>query len=150
MCSYDPKIAAQVWERVQSPPTAAEDTHFLTAMISEIQADAAAFRQLSGKVSSSQATLLRQLIQQEQSQLHCLKGMYTLITGEKAPTVPPAAAKDPPQITLRRCYGRMLRRLGQYETRRNDVQYGHVYRILARDTQSHCHALLQLLGAIAG
>ena len=92
---------------------------------------------------------MKQLAQQEQAHISCLKGIYTMITGEKARFLPPKVADDPPDIVLRRCYGREMRALAQFEARQNDPQYGHVFRGLARQEQEHCHKLLELLGMLA-
>ena len=91
----------------------------------------------------------RQMAQQEHSHATCLKGMYALITGHKAIVPPPTVSDDPPDIVLRRCYGREMRSLTQYESRQSDPQYGHVFRSLAQDEQAHCHRILEILGALA-
>ena len=108
--------------------------------------DAAAYQRLTRKLPPPQAAITRQIYQQEQSHISCLKGIYTLITGEKPLVPPPAVSDDPPEITLRRCYGREMRCLSQYESRMGDPQYGHIFRSLARQEQEHCRRILEILG----
>lgn len=149
MKNYDPKTAARVWDRVQNAAVPIADAQLILNLIADEALDAATYLQLSKRLPVPQATVIRQMSQQEQAHISCLKGIYTMITGEKAKILPPKVADDPPDIVLRRCYGREMRALAQYEARQNDPQYGHVFRTLARQEQEHCHRLLQILGVLA-
>ena len=149
MKSYDPKTAAMVWDRVQNTAVPAGDAPAILNLIEEELVDAAAYQRLARKLPPPQAALARQLAQQEQSHAVCLKGIYTLITGRKALVPQPPVSDDPPEIVLRRCYGREMRCLAQYEARQTDPQYGHVFRSLARQEQEHCHRILEILGVLA-
>ena len=148
MKNYDPKTAARVWDRVQNAAVPIADAQLILNLIGDEALDAATYLQLSKRLPVPQATVIRQMSQQEQAHISCLKGIYTMITGEKAKILPPKVADDPPDIVLRRCYGREMRALAQYEARQNDPQYGHVFRTLARQEQEHCHKLLELLGML--
>lgn len=148
MRNYDPKTAARVWDRVQNAVVPAGDSQLIFNLLTEEALDAATYLQLSKRLPTPQAAAVRQLAQQEQAHISCLKGIYTMITGEKAKIQLPKAADDPPDIVLRRCYGREMRALAQYEARQADPQYGHVFRTLARQEQEHCHKLLELLGSL--
>ena len=145
MKNYDPKTAARVWDRVQNAAVPAGDSQLILNLIAEEILDAATYLQLSKRLSTPQAAAIKQLAQQEQSHVSCLKGVYTMITGEKPKVLPVKVSDDPPDIVLRRCYGREMRALAQYEARQNDPQYGHVFRMLARQEQEHCRRLLEFL-----
>ena len=149
MKNYDPKTAARVWDRVQNAAVPIADAQLILNLIGDEALDAATYLQLSKRLPVPQATVIRQMSQQEQAHISCLKGIYTMITGEKAKILPPKVADDPPDIVLRRCYGREMRALAQYEARQNDPQYGHVFRTLARQEQEHCHRLLEILGILS-
>ncbi len=149
MKSYDPKTAAKVWDRVQSAAVPAGDSQVVLNLIAEEMLDAAAYSQLAKRLPPPQAAVARQIAQQEQSHISCLKGIYTLITGRKAIVPPPTVSDDPPEIVLRRCYGREMRCLAQYESRQTDPQYGHIFRKLALQEQEHCHRILEILGIIS-
>ena len=149
MKNYDPKTAAKVWDRVQNTAVPAPDAQAILNLIAEEMLDAAAYQRLTRRLPPPQAAISRQIWQQEQSHISCLKGIYTLITGQKPLVPPPVASDDPPEIALRRCYGREMRCLSQYESRMGDPQYGHIFRSLARQEQEHCHKILELLGALA-
>lgn len=149
MKPYDPKTAISVWDRVKSAEPSAGDAPAILNLIEEELADAATYLRLSKKLPPPQAAIARQLSQQEQSHAVCLKGIYSLITGRKALVPQPVIADDPPEIVLRRCYGREMRSLAHYESRQNDPQYGNVFRTLSRQEQEHCHRILELLGALA-
>ena len=149
MKNYDPKPAARVWDRVQNAAVPAGDSQLNLNLIAEELLDAATYLQLSKRLSTPQAAAIKQLAQQEQSHVSCLKGVYTMITGEKPKVLPVKVSDDPPDIVLRRCYGREMRALAQYEARQNDPQYGHVFRMLARQEQEHCRRLLEILGTLS-
>lgn len=147
MKNYDPKVAQQVWDRVQKAEPVG-DSQAILKLIEEELLDAATYQKLSRQLPPPQAAAARQLAGQEQAHAICLKGIYTMLSGEKPPLSPPVVPADPPGITLRRCYGREMRCLAQYEARRGDPLYGHIFRRLAQEEQAHCHKLLELLGAI--
>ena len=149
MKPYDPKTAARVWDRIQNTAVPAGDAQTVLNLIAEEMLDVAAYQHLSKRLPPPQAAIARQIAQQEQSHIACLKGIYTLITGRKAIVPTPSASDDPPDIVLRRCYGREMRCLAQYESRQADPQYGHIFRKLALQEQEHCHRILEILGAIS-
>lgn len=148
MKELNPNSAARVWDRVKSAPVPAGDAQTILNLIAEEMQDAAAYQRLSQKLPPPLAAVAKQMARQEQSHVACLKGAYTLITGQKPILPPPAVSDDGPQIVLRRCYGREMRCLSQYEARQQDPQYGHIFRTLARQEQEHCHRILEILGAL--
>ena len=148
MKNYDPKTAARVWDRVQNAAVPLGDSQMILNLITEEAVDAATYLQLSKRLPMPAAAAMKQLAQQEQAHITCLKGIYTMITGEKAKFLPPKVADDPPDIVLRRCYGREMRALAHYEAQQSDPQYGHVYRAMVRQEQEHCHKLLEILGML--
>ena len=149
MKQYDPKSAAMVWDRVRGAAVPTSDAPAILNLIEEELLDAAAYQRLSKRLPPPQAAAARQMAQQEQAHAACLKGIYALITGRPPIVPPPVAAGDPPEIVLRRCYGREMRCLAQYEARQTDPQYGHVFRSLSRQEQEHCHKILEILGVLA-
>lgn len=149
MKQYDPKTAARVWDRVQNTALPAGDSQAVLNLIAEEMLDSAAYLRLAKRLPTPQAAVARQIAQQEQSHISCLKGIYTLITGRKAIVPPPTVSDDPPEIVLRRCYGREMRCLAQYEARQGDPQYGHIFRKLAMQEQEHCHRILEILGTLS-
>ena len=149
MKQYDPKSAAMVWDRVRGTAVPTGDAPAILNLIEEELLDAAAYQRLSKRLPPPQAAAARQMAQQEQAHAACLKGIYALITGRPPMVPPPVAADDPPEIILRRCYGREMRCLAQYEARQTDPQYGHVFRSLSRQEQEHCHKILEILGVLA-
>jgi len=79
----------------------------------------------------------------------CLKGMYTL-QGAGRPEIPspPPVDKAPIGLLLRRCYGREMRCLAQYEARASDPEYGQVFARMAQQEREHCRLILELLGSL--
>ena len=140
--------SARVWDRVRSAAVPAPDAQSILGLIAEEMADAAAYQKLAQRLPSPLAAIAKQISREEQSHVACLKGVYTLITGQKPLVPPPAVSDDGPEIVLRRCYGREMRCLSQYEARQSDPQYGHIFRTLAQQEKAHCHRILEILGAI--
>lgn len=152
MESYDKTKAARVWQRVQSstptPPT--DPTRGLSGLIAEEWADASVYLALSKRVQGNAANILRKMGQEEQAHMACLKGMYTL-QGAGRPDVPPPPPPDkaPVDVVLRRCYGREMRCLAQYESRADSPEYGQVFTRMAQQEKEHCRLILELLGGLA-
>lgn len=146
METIDKQKAARVWERVQGRPGPGQEE--LLALIAGESSDAAVYLQLSRRFQGNQSAVLRRLHEQEQSHAACLKGIYTLITGQQA-IVP---AIRPPQGTtegiLRRSYAREMQSLAAYEAKSADPQYGQVFAKLAQQEREHCHTLLTLIGSL--
>ena len=149
MKPYDPNTAAKVWDRVRSTPSVTADAQAILELITQEMLDVATYNRLAQRLPAPKAAIVRQIAREEQSHIACLKGVYTLITGQK-PTVPkPAIADDAPEIVLRRSYGREMRCLSQYEARQTDPQYGYIFLSLARQEKEHCHRLLEILGTLS-
>lgn len=148
METYDKQKAARVWQRVQN--TIPEDpTRGLAGMIAEEWADAAAYLALARRVQGRESAILRKMGQEEQSHMACLKGMYTL-SGAGRPEIPAPQPLDraPIGLLLRRCYGREMRALAQYEARASDPEYGQIFARMAHQEREHCRQLLELLGSL--
>lgn len=146
MDKIDNKKAAQVWQRVTGSNMAGQDTRELLELIAEEWADASTYLHLSRHFQGKESGVLRKLSEQEQAHTACLKGIYTLITGSapKVRTLPPS--QEPPIQVLRRCYGREMRCLAQYEARTGDPEYGQVFARLADQEREHCRLILELIG----
>ncbi len=145
MENYDAAKATRVWQRVQASQPEAEG---LPALIAGELEDAATYIQLARRLGSKEGQVLRQLAATEQSHAACLKGIYTLMTGEPInPRIPPLR-QEPAERTLRRCYGKEMRCLAQYEARTSDPEYGPVFARLAAQEREHCMTVLELIGRL--
>ena len=146
METYDKAKAARVWQRVQGE-NAANPLQGLSGMIAEEWADAAIYLSLSRRVQGNAANILKKMGQEEQAHMACLKGIYTL-QGTGRPDVPPPPPVDhaPVSTMLRRCYGREMQSLAQYEKWSDHREYGPVFSRLAQQERAHCAALLEILG----
>ena len=148
METIDKAKAARVWQRVQGN-VSDDPTQGLGGMIAEEWADAAIYLSLAKRVQGNASAVLRKIGQEEQSHMACLKGIYTL-QGNGRPDVPPPPAVDraPIGTLLRRCYGREMRCLAQYESRANHPEYGQIFARMAQQEREHCRLLLELLGSL--
>ena len=145
MENYDAAKATRVWQRVQASQPEAEG---LPALIAGEMEDAATYIQLARRLGGKEGQTLRQLASAEQSHTACLKGIYTLMTGEPInPRIPPLR-QEPAERTLRRCYGKEMRCLAQYEARTSDPEYGPVFARLAAQEREHCMTVLELIGRL--
>ena len=153
MHTYDPQKAARVWQRVQNQTKAEEREQrdpvgSIRSMIMEERMSAAVYLQLSRQVPSREASVLQRLFREEQTHAACLRGIYTLITGEKPVVGAPTTVQEQPEITLRRCYAREMRTLKEYEARSADPEYGPVFARLAEQEREHCRAVLEVIGGL--
>lgn len=152
MNAYDPEKAARVWQRVQGrePAPAVSFAQELRMLIAEEWNDAAAYLNLSRRFQGAQNALLRRMSQEEQSHAACLRGLYSLITGTRLAVQTSRPTQEPTEVILRRCYGREMRSLAEYEARSADSEYGPVFARLAAQEREHCKSVLELLGSLRG
>ena len=116
MPQFDNRKAAGVWQRVHaSADSPAGDAGLILALIPELSAWAQACPQSSPLRTPfhTQATALR--------------GIYTLLTGDRLVTQTPAPRQEPLSASLRRCYGREMQCLAQYEKWSDHREYGPVF-----------------------
>ena len=141
MTQYDPN---RVWERVQTPPP--PDPQALGPLTGILAQAVRIFHHLTRKLPIPQASAARELHRRFRQQLVCLKGMQILLSGT-APQIPPGAVPaDPPDLLLRQCYTQVLRLRAEYEARRNDPAYGHIFRLLGNQLPELSCLILELLG----
>lgn len=146
METYDKVKAARVWQRVQGE-VASNPAQGLQGLIAEEWADAAIYLSLSRRVQGNAAIILKKMGQEEQSHMACLKGISTLLgAGRPEVPAPPPVDKAPVAVLLRRCYGREMRCLAQYESRAADPEYGQIFAKIAQQEREHCRQILELLG----
>ncbi len=148
MQSYDAEKAARVWERVHAGREEQPQGQNLPALIAAEWSDAATYLRLSRHFRGKDAAVLRRLSEEEKAHGACLKGIYTLLTGEKPAIAAPAAGHETIHAALRRCYHREIRALSAYEQRSSDPEYGPVFAKLAAQEKEHCRVVLELLGKV--
>lgn len=148
MEAYDPAKTARVWQRVRGETEEVPRQQGLLRLIAEEWTDAATCLALSRRFQGKQSQLLHRIFEEEQSHAACLKGIYTLLTGERPTVKAVPLSQESTEALLRRCYGTQMRRLAEYEARSEDPEYGKVYEKLADQEQSHCHQILALLGSL--
>ena len=149
MNTYDPQKAAQVWQRVQAArPEPVQPEENLKELIMNEWTAAATYAQLARQLPQNEGAVLQRLSREEHGHGACLRGIYTLKTGEKCPLHTPNPGKENPEVTLRRCYGLEMRSLKEYEAKSSDPEYGHVYARLADQEREHCMALLGVIGSL--
>jgi len=148
MNTYDHQKAARVWQRVRGNGEEKQEDWAaeLPELIMNEWNAGAVYMQLARQMQPRQAQILQQLSREELAHAACLKGIHTLMTGEHIVTRSPQPEKEPPEMTLRKCYGREMRRLKEYEKRREDLEYGPVFARMARQEREQCCRLLELLG----
>ena len=146
METLDPNVAERVWQRVHNRDTSQDLAAALLGMITAERNDGAVYLQLSRKYQGRESAMLRRLFEEEQSHTACLKGIYMLLTGQKPAIQALKPASESIETTLRKCYGREMRCLAQYEQWSTHREYGPVFSRMAEQEREHCRILLQLLG----
>ena len=152
MNTIDQQKAARVWQRVQesNPAPKAERLENLQELIMNEWEAAATYQQLARQLPQKEASVLQRLAREEHNHGACLRGMYSLFTGEKYAVHSSHVGKEPMERTLRRCYGLEMRSLKEYEAKSADPEYGHIFARLAEQEREHCMALLGVIGAVQG
>ena len=148
METYDAEVAARVWQRVHATAAGGDETAAICAMITGEWTDAAIYLRLSRYFQGKDAGILRQMFEEEQSHAACLKGIYTLLSGTRYVAKTPPMPQEPVEVTLRRCYGREMQSLAQYEQWSTHREYGPVFLRMAQQEREHCRRLLELLGRL--
>lgn len=137
----------RVWERVQSAPAA--DFQNLGTLMEGLHLQIRIFQQLSKKLPPPIAAITRELSRNASRQLNCLKGMQILIAGNASAVRILPVSGDPPDLLLRQCYAQTIRLRTEYESRRNDPAYGHIFRTLSNDSLEQSRNILEILGSLA-
>ena len=149
MNGINSQMAARVWERVHAAPQEEPNPgHALPMLIATEWVAAATYLHLSRRFQGKESRMLRQMFQEEQSHAACLRGIYTLITGQHASVKAPPVPQDNTQAILRRCYGEEMRSLAEYEQWSAHREYGPVFARLAQQERDHCRILLEILGSL--
>lgn len=148
METYDPDKAARVWQRVHNFGTPQTEYTSLPELIAEEWQDAAIYLNLSRRFPQKESRILRRLFEEERAHAACLKGIYTLISGQRGIPRREALPQEPVEATLRKCYGREMRCLAEYEARSEDPEYGQIFARLAVQEWEHCRMVLELLGGL--
>ena len=153
MENYNSEKIARVWQRVRGeggdiPQAELPRQQGLSALIVGEQTDATIYLILSRRFQGKQASILRRMFEEEQAHTACLKGIYTLITGQRPVTKALPLPQETTEGILRRCYGREMHCLAEYEARSKDPEYGQIFAGLAAQEREHCHRILELLGGL--
>lgn len=148
METIDPEKAQRVWQRVQGATAAAPREQGLAELIALEWTGAATYLLLSRHLQGKAANTLRTIHQQEMANVACLKGIYTLLTGNRPVVRANAPTPGNPDTVLRSCYGQEMRILAQYESRSSDPECGKVFARMAEQKREHCRLVLALLGGL--
>jgi len=145
MENYDEEQELRVWQRIRGelPP---ENLEGLQALAAAEWAEASGYLMLSRQFQGKEKEMLRRMFEEDRAHASCLRGIDAITSGKnRVPrTTPPAP--DSPRIALKKCYGREIRALREYELRTTDPEYGHVFASLAAQEQEHCRMILEILG----
>ena len=154
MNNFDRQKAERVWQRVrQTQPEQhtegkSDSLEDLQGLIMNEWIAAATYAQLARKAPAKAAAVLQRLSREEHGHGACLRGMYSLVTGEKCPVHNQPVPDEPMERTLRRCYGLEMHSLKAYEARTGHPEYGHVFARMADQEREHCMALLGVIGSL--
>ena len=148
---YDTQKAARVWQRVQMEkqevPVAQRADHLPGLILEQLQL-AAAYLQLARQLPGKDGAVFVRLAREARAQGACLKGILALMS-EHVPEVSSAPVQfSAMEAMLRRCYGKELRLLKEYEACQTDPEYGPVFERLASRGRDHCWVLLEMIGRI--
>ena len=133
----------QVWQRVMGQEEA-EPVPNLRGLIRESAEQAAVFQRLAQKLTGREQQLARQLLELEQSNGACLRGIAAL-SGDRMEALKrwePSGGKNGPEA----CYRRGIRCQREYTARSLDLEFGILYRSLAQRQERMCMLIAELMG----
>lgn len=151
MANYDTQMAQRVWKRVQGakeePKNEPRELNIQGLIMNERMA-AASYQQLARQMGSREAAVLQRMAREEQAHGVCLRGMYTMMTGERPVCKAPQMQSEPAELALRKAYAGELRSIADYEARSDHPEYGHIFAAMARQEREHSRLVLELLGGL--
>ena len=148
MENLDKELQSRVWQRVQNravpdmPPLGRENVKPLLLMLQE---NSQAYQQLGSRLPGPEAEKLRQLRQESQRCIRCMKGICRM-AGETVQVPQLPMEKEPVKRTLMKCCRRERELWSACAQRADHPEYGIVYARLARQAGERYAGLLELLG----
>ena len=141
------ELEKRVWQRVKGESPLPQPERELAALLAGEAACWAVCGALSRRTEGKNGSKLRQIAEEAQENLACLKGMYLLTTGHMPVVHPTQPSREPVLPALQGQCRRELQLLQQYTLRAGDPECGPVFAGLAQRKREHCTALLQILGS---
>ena len=148
----DQDVVQRVWQRVKSPQlpvqTAQARPKGMEECILEEWQTGQRYIALQTLPEFRGNPLLKQLSDQKQQQLLCLKGIYRLSmnAGCRIPAVQPKS--EPAAVLLRKCYGSLLRCCGFYASNTVNPEFRDAYNQLLEQNRQQLYAVLVFLGGL--
>lgn len=134
----------QVWQRVRGQ----QETGAEAALKTQLQTAgelAEAYGYLLKNAGSRSRDLLRLLLEGEQTNMDCLKGIARLQRQTVSEKILPQS-REPARKLLELCYHRSRRAAVDFLAQSAGGEFGEVYRAMADREGKHCVWLAQLLG----
>ena len=148
---YDTQKAARVWQRVQTEKqevNTPQGADRLPGLILEQLQLSATYLQIARQLPGKDGAVFVRLAREARAQAACLKGILALMS-EQVPEISSAPVHfSAMEAMLRRCYGKELLLLKEYENRSSDPEYGPVFERLACRGRDHCWVLPEVIGRI--
>lgn len=151
MKEFDPQREARVWQRVKDQayekPAPQQNDNWPMLIMEQLQLSVA-YLQLARQMPGKEGAVFVRLAREAKAQAVCLKGILILMTGQHSEVGTTQQQISPTDVMLRRCYGKELRLLKTYESRRTDPEYGPAFERMAGRGREHCCTLLELIGGL--
>ena len=136
----------RVWQRVLGAQEAAPEPEQKQLLLDAMEM-AAAYGYLLKNTGEKTRALLRQLLEGEEANIACLKGIARLRRQElQGKVLPPP--KEPARKILEKCYHRSRRASIAFMAQSVGGEFGEVYRSMANREGQHCLWLAQLMGML--
>jgi len=154
MEQIDREKAQRVWKRVQgdrsAPQAPVSPARILQptpeGLLLEELTDVAFFSQLAHQSRAQSADPLRQLAGQAQNRAGVLQGICRLAELTTPANLPKPGRQDHLPAALRRCMGRLLRRLREYRQLCDHEEFSPLYEALADQTRDSAVLLARIIG----
>lgn len=146
MEQFDSETFKRVWARVQAGTAPAAVQSDVAILAAREAAESAVYLRLSRFLQGHDREILRRIAIEDKGHWGILRGILRMTAEAKPQTPPPLRESGPIGHQLRLCYGRKQQMVAEYEKRIADPQFGRIFQKLADAENTHCQALLILIG----
>lgn len=150
MEKMDRNAEQQVWQRVFARPPMQPGREDLRMLMLSAMELAAGYRLLAGTLAGRTGEQAKRLLEGEQANIACLKGMQHLAGGAEGKPKALGAPGGPARKVLEKSYYETRRALTEYTARLADPEFGAVFQKMADRERGHCAILVEMLGSKLG
>lgn len=146
MEKLDPKMEAQIWQRVIGKPQPTNEQ--IRPLLLMAWESVGVYRQLMGQLTGKKQERMKQLHERSARAVDCLLGIQTMSGIPSGKLRPQPVPKESARRLLEKSYHRSLRLMTEYAARVAMPEFGTVYQHLWDWEKETCAVLAELIGGL--